>query len=89
MVMNMSTQPYENLLKLKTFKSIIGMAKKAGEITTGNTQLVLKWWAPCGTPSSKMGFLFLMATNCQMGTKVHALCATEETEGSLLIAEAR
>ena len=36
-----------------------------------------------------MGFLFLMATNCQLGTKAHALCATEETEGSLLIAEAR
>jgi len=43
----------------------------------------------CGTPSTvenwKKGFLFpLMATNRQLGTKAHALCAAEETEGSLL-----
>ena len=40
------------------------------------------------TRCCKMGFLFLMARNRQMGTKVHEPCAAEETEGSLLIAEA-
>ena len=34
-----------------------------------------------------MGFHFLMATNRQLGAKAHALCAAEETEGSLLIGE--
>jgi len=37
-----------------------------------------------GAPSWKMGLLFLMVTNRQLDTKAHALCAAEETEGSLL-----
>jgi len=53
---------------------------------------VLKIGTPSGLPVAhrveKMGFLFLMATNRQLGTKAHALCASEEAEGSLLIAEA-